>query len=131
MLRHAVMYKQIDACKLLIELGAQVTPSAFGQASSMEMIELLRLHLSQSDISTSGVLHFAPAHFVRDLLARQIVNVNDVDLNGESALFGACLKTKSTAKLEVLLEFRADPHVRTSRVVPGRIFKGDTPCEFN
>lgn len=125
------MYKQIDVCRLLIKLGAQVTPRAFGQASSMEMIELLRPHLSQSDISTSGVLHFAPAHFVRDLLARHIVNVNDVDRNGESSIFGACLQIKSTAKLEVLLEFGADPHVRTSRVVPGRIFKGDTPCKFS
>ncbi|RAO72489.1 uncharacterized protein BHQ10_008501 [Talaromyces amestolkiae] len=127
-LYHAVMYKQIDACRLLIDLGAQVTPGAFGQASSMDMIELLRPHLSQSDISISGVLHFAPAHFVRDLLARQIVNVNDVNLNGESSLFGACLGRKSTAKLEALLEFGADPHVRTSRVVPGKIYKGDTPC---
>ncbi|KAH8696299.1 putative ankyrin repeat-containing protein [Talaromyces proteolyticus] len=129
-LHSAVTYKQIDACRLLIELGAQVTPSAFGQAFSMEMVELLHPHLSQSDISTSGILDHASVDFVRDLLARQIVNVNDVNLSGESALFGACIQRKSTAKLEVLLEFGADPHVRISRVVPGQIFKGDTPLHW-
>ena len=108
------MYKQINACRLLIKLGAQITPSTFSQASSIEMIEFLHPHLSQSDILISGVLHFVLVGFVRDLLARQRVNVNDVDLNGESALFGACLKNKSMAKLEVLLEFGPDPYVCTS-----------------
>lgn len=131
MLCHAVTYNQIDACRLLIKLGAQVTPSAFGKASSMEMVELLHPHLTKSDISISGILRHVSPGFARDLLARKIANVNDVSLAGESALFGACLNRRSTAKLEVLLEFGADPNTRTSRVVPGKIFKGDTPCKFS
>jgi ankyrin repeat protein len=131
-LRSAVMCKQIEACQLLIELGAHVTPSAFAQASCMDMVELLQPQLSQSDISTSGVLnHACEPGFVRDLLASQIVNVNDLDLRGESALLEACTQPKSTEMLEVLLEFGADFHVRGSQVVPGLRFKGDTPCKFS
>jgi hypothetical protein len=126
------MYNQIEACRLLIELGAHVTPSAFAQASCMDMIELLHPHLSQLNISTSGVLNYASKPgFVRDLLASQIVNVNDLDLSGESALLVACTRPRSTEILEVLLEFGADLHVRGSRVVPGLIFRGDTPCKFD
>ncbi|KUL90278.1 hypothetical protein ZTR_01973 [Talaromyces verruculosus] len=63
-LRSAVVYNQIKACRLLIELGARVTPNAFARASCMDMIGLLHPHLSQLEISTSGVLHFAPAGFI-------------------------------------------------------------------
>lgn len=96
----------------------------------MEMVDLLRPHLSQSDISTSGILHHASVGFVRDLLANQIVGVNDLDLRGKSALLVACTHPRSTETLQVLLEFGADVHIRGSRVVPGLIFKGDTPCKF-
>ncbi|GAM42228.1 ankyrin repeat-containing protein [Talaromyces pinophilus] len=58
-LRSAVVSNQTEACRLLIDLGAYVTPSAFAQASCMDMVELLRPHLSQLDISTSGILNHA------------------------------------------------------------------------
>lgn len=122
------MYNQIEACPLLIELGAHVTPKASAKASCMDMIELLHPHLSQLEISTSGV--FEPG-FVRDLLESEIVDVNDLDLRGESALLAACTHPRSTETLKVLLEFGADIHVRGSRVVPGLIFRGETPCKFN
>lgn len=131
MLRSAVAHNKIDACRLLIELGAKVTGSAFAQASYMEMVELLLPHLSQSDISTSGILIGASLDFVRELLASQIVNVNDVNRSGESALLEACVYRNCTNRLGVLLEFGADVHVRGSRVAPGKIFKGDTPCKFS
>lgn len=125
------MYNQIEACRLLIELGARATPNAFAQASCMDMIELLHPHLSQLDISTSGVLNSASKpDFVRNLLESEIVNVNDLDLRGESALLVACTRPRPTEILEVLLEFGADIHLQGCRVVPGLIFRGDMPCKF-
>lgn len=130
-LRSAVESYQVEACLLLIDLGAQVTPSAFAQASCMDMIELLRPHISQLSISTSGILyHASKPSFVRDLLVSQIVDVNDLDLRGESALLVACMYPDSKMIIEVLLEFGADLHVRGSRDVPDSIFRGDTPCKF-
>ena len=115
MLRSAVMYNQIEACRLLIELGARVTPKAFAKASCMDMIELLHPHLSQLEISTSGVLNsVSEPGFIRDLLESEIVDVNDLDLRGESALLVACTHPRSTETLKVLLEFGADLHVRGS-----------------
>ncbi|CRG84938.1 hypothetical protein PISL3812_02106 [Talaromyces islandicus] len=124
----AVSYNRLDACRLLIELGAQVTASAFASAWSMDMVELLKPRLSQSSISTSGILikaHKPP--FIRDLLRSQIVNVNDLDLSGRSALLEACTHPGLTEKIEILLELGADVHVRGSQVGSNLVIKGDMP----
>jgi len=70
-LRSAVKNNKIDAYRLLIELGSRVNPSAFAQASCMDMIEVLYPHLSQSDILTSRILNYVTkSDFLRDLLIK-------------------------------------------------------------
>lgn len=131
MLCSAVIENRIDACRLLIELGAQITASAFAQARSMEMVELLRTHLPQSSLSTSGILIKArEPRFIRALLRSQVVDVNASDSSGESALLRACSQPRLIEKVEILLESEADVHVRGSWAVADLIFKGDTPCTF-
>ncbi|KAH8689601.1 ankyrin repeat-containing domain protein [Talaromyces proteolyticus] len=69
-LRNTVIFNQIDACQLVIKVKAQVSPSAFAQNSSIDMVKLLNTHLSQSDISTSGILNYAsePSFILEALL---------------------------------------------------------------